>query len=72
MNDFFDSLKEIKKDLKKQESIKSKVKQKIAPKNENYIFKDEFDIEKESIKSRQKRLQNEFLSYMKDQGVKEI
>lgn len=58
MNDFFDELKALKKDMVKdqEKSIKDGIKAK----------------EEESIKAREKRLQDEFLEYVKDTNIKKI
>lgn len=76
MNDFFDSLKEIKKELKKQEIAKKPIKPKKSNSDTNEfkeIFQDEeFDLEKESIFSRQKRLKDEFQEYVKNCNIKKI
>lgn len=71
MNDFFDDLKNIKKDMLKNEALKQNAKE-IAEKikSEDDEFKVEFD--KESIKQRVKRLQDEFLEYAKDENIKKI
>lgn len=71
MNDFFDDLKNIKKDMLKNKALKQNAKE-IAEKikSEDDEFKVEFD--KESIKQRVKRLQDEFLEYAKDENIKKI
>ncbi|MCI6989623.1 MAG: hypothetical protein MR902_08755 [Campylobacter sp.] len=58
MNDFFDDLKDIKERLQKDEK-------------EN-IKKDENFIQDESKKDRFKRLEDEFLDYIKELDVKQI
>ena len=71
MNDFFNDLKNIKKDMLKNKALKQNAKvitEKI--KSEDDEFKVEFD--KESIKQRVKRLQDEFLEYAKDENIKKI
>ncbi|EPH07865.1 hypothetical protein HMPREF9309_01120 [Campylobacter ureolyticus ACS-301-V-Sch3b] len=71
MNDFFDDLKNIKKDMLKNEAFKQNAKETAEKiKSEDDEFKVEFD--KESIKQRVKRLQNEFLEYTKDENIKKI
>lgn len=71
MNDFFDDLKNIKKDMLKNEAFKQNAKETAEKiKSEDYEFKVEFD--KESIKQRVKRLQDEFLEYVKDENIKKI
>lgn len=71
MNDFFDDLKNIKKDMLKNEAFKQNAKETAEKiKSEDDEFKVEFD--KESIKQRVKRLQDEFLEYTKDENIKKI
>lgn len=71
MNDFFDDLKNIKKDMLKNEAFKQNAKETAEKiKSEDDEFKVEFD--KESIKQRVKRLQDEFLEYVKDENIKKI
>lgn len=71
MNDFFDDLKNIKKDMLKNEAFKQNTKETAEKiKSEDDEFKVEFD--KESIKQRVKRLQDEFLEYTKDENIKKI
>lgn len=71
MNDFFDDLKNIKKDMLKNEALKQNTKETAEKiKSEDDEFKVEFD--KESIKQRVKRLQDEFLEYAKDENIKKI
>ncbi|VYS96769.1 hypothetical protein [Campylobacter ureolyticus] len=71
MNDFFDDLKNIKKDMLKNEAFKQNAKETAEKiKSEDDEFKVEFD--KESIKQRAKRLQDEFLEYTKDENIKKI
>ena len=71
MNDFFDDLKNIKKDMLKNEAFKQNAKETAEKiKSEDDEFKVEFD--KESIKQRVKRLQDEFLEYAKDENIKKI
>ncbi|MDK8323474.1 MAG: hypothetical protein QP761_06245 [Campylobacter ureolyticus] len=71
MNDFFDDLKNIKKDMLKNEALKQNTKETAEKiKLEDDEFKVEFD--KESIKQRVKRLQDEFLEYTKDENIKKI
>ena len=67
MNDFFNDLKNIKKDMLKNEALKQNAKE-IAEKikSEDDEFKVEF------IKQRVKRLQDEFLEYAKDENIKKI
>lgn len=55
MNDFFDDLKAIKKDMVKENDKK-----------------EEFDLAKESVKAREKRLQDDFLEYMRISDIKKI
>ena len=69
MNDFFNDLKNIKKDMLKNEALKQNTKETAEKiKLEDDEFKVEFD--KESIKQRVKRLQDEFLEYAKDENIK--
>lgn len=71
MNDFFNDLKNIKKDMLKNEALKQNTKETAEKiKSEDDEFKVEFD--KESIKQRVKRLQDEFLEYAKDENIKKI
>lgn len=71
MNDFFDDLKNIKKDMIKNDALKqNSKKQREKDKFEDEDFKLEFD--KESVKSRIKRLQDEFLEYTKNENIKKI
>lgn len=71
MNDFFNDLKNIKKDMLKNEDLKQNAKEITEKiKSEDDEFKVEFD--KESIKQRVKRLQDEFLEYAKDENIKKI
>ncbi|QKF64592.1 hypothetical protein [Campylobacter corcagiensis] len=56
MNDFFNDLKAIKKELTKEQTKLEQEKTKIE----------------ESIKQREKRLQDEFLKYAKDACIKKI
>lgn len=78
MNDFFDSLKDIKKELEKDKKPKKTKSQAIKLENfdisedEKAEFASEFDLQKESITSREKRLQNEFLAYIKGENIKKI
>lgn len=71
MNDFFDDLKNLKKDMLKNEAFKQNAKETAEKiKSEDDEFKVEFD--KESIKQRVKRLQDEFLEYAKYENIKKI
>ena len=71
MNDFFNDLKNIKKDMLKNKALKQNAKEITEKaKLEDDEFKVEFD--KESIKQRVKRLQDEFLEYAKDENIKKI
>ncbi|MDU7071211.1 hypothetical protein [Campylobacter ureolyticus] len=71
MNDFFNDLKNIKKDMLKNKALKQNAKEITEKiKSEDDEFKVEFD--KESIKQRVKRLQDEFLEYVKDENIKKI
>lgn len=71
MNDFFNDLKNIKKEMLKNEAFKQNAKEITEKiKSEDDEFKVEFD--KESIKQRVKRLQDEFLEYAKDENIKKI
>ncbi|MCZ6105452.1 hypothetical protein O6B34_05175 [Campylobacter ureolyticus] len=71
MNDFFNDLKNIKKDMLKNKALKQNAKEITEKiKSEDDEFKVEFD--KESIKQRVKRLQDEFLEYTKDENIKKI
>ena len=58
MNDFFDSLKDIKKELEKE--------QKIAPKNCDASSKQNL------IARKQERLKAEFLDYVKNSDIRKI
>lgn len=75
MNDFFESLKDIKKELAKkdQKEIKKAKKSNPNPNEFKEIFEDEeFDLAKESIGARQKRLKDEFQEYVKHCDIKKI
>lgn len=58
MNDFFDSLKDIKKELEKE--------QKIAPKTGDALSKQNL------IARKQERLKAEFLDYVKNSDIRKI
>ena len=58
MNDFFDSLKDIQKELEKE--------QKIAPKNGDASSKQNL------ISRKQERLKAEFLNYVKNSDIRKI
>ncbi|MBR8463922.1 hypothetical protein KDD93_04945 [Campylobacter sp. faydin G-24] len=63
MNDFFDSLKEIKKELTKEQNTKN-TKQKSQ--NATTFSKED------AIAQKQERLKDEFLSYIKDSDIRKI
>ena len=58
MSDFFDDLKAIKKDMIKSDVVKKE--------------EEKLNLEKESIKAREKRLESEFLEYTKELNIKKI
>ena len=77
--DFLDSLKDIKKDMLKEQkaSIAPKPKPKKSNPNRDEfkdIFKDdlEADFPSESIQTRENRLKDEFEEFIKHAGVKKI
>ena len=73
MNDFFDDLKEIKKDmLKSSKKVESKSCLDENSKDNDSSFKEVFDLSKESVEAREKRLTDEFLEYTKDADIKRI
>ncbi|NLY03553.1 MAG: hypothetical protein GXZ15_01730 [Campylobacter sp.] len=73
MNDFFDDLKEIKKDmLKSSKKVESKSCLDENSKDNDSSFKEVFDLSKESVEAREKRLKDEFLEYTKDADIKRI
>lgn len=75
MMDFGEALKDIKKDMLKDAKVKTPVKaKKPNPNRDEFkdIFKDEFDISKESVEAREKRLKDEFIEYTKNAKIKKI
>lgn len=61
MNDFFDSLKEIKKELAKEQNLTPKT----AKQNQAHT-------KEEAIKHKQDRLKDEFLAYIKNSDIRKI
>ncbi|MBN7288506.1 MULTISPECIES: hypothetical protein [Campylobacter] len=61
MNDFFDSLKEIKKELAKEQNLTPKT----AKQNQAHT-------KEEAIKHKQDRLKDEFLVYIKNSDIRKI
>lgn len=77
--DFLDSLKDIKKDMLKEQKAINSPKPKPKKPNPNRdefkdIFKDdlEADFSNESINERESRLKDEFEQFIKHAGVKKI
>ncbi|MBQ6224073.1 MAG: hypothetical protein IJT33_05845 [Campylobacter sp.] len=77
--DFLDSLKDIKKDMLKEQKASIAPKPKPKKPNPNRdefkdIFKDdlEADFSSESIQTRENRLKDEFEEFIKHAGVKKI
>ena len=77
--DFLDSLKDIKKDMLKEQKASIAPKPKPKKPNPNRdefkdIFKDdlEVDFSSESIQTRENRLKDEFEEFIKHAGVKKI
>ena len=86
--DFLDSLKDIKKDMLKDKAASSAPKKpkKRNPNRDEFkdIFRDddggsgldsvaeEFDVAKESIAAREKRLKDEFLKYVDAANIKKL
>ncbi|MBE2986023.1 hypothetical protein CCAL13119_00980 [Campylobacter sp. RM13119] len=60
MNDFFDSLKDIKKELVKEQGVSLKPQ------------KDPQNAKQDAIKHKQDRLKDEFLSYIKNSDIRKI
>ena len=61
MNDFFDSLKEIKKELTKEQGVAKKPKKEVAS-----------HTKEEAILHKEKKLRDEFLAYTKDSNIRKI
>lgn len=61
MNDFFDSLKEIKKELAKEQGVAKK------PQKEAVTYTKE-----EAILHKEQKLRDEFLAYTKDSNIRKI
>lgn len=77
--DFLDSLKDIKKDMLKEQKASVAPKPKPKKTNPNHdefkdIFKDdlEADFSNESVNGRENRLKDEFEEFIKHAGVKKI
>nr|WP_314441327.1 hypothetical protein [uncultured Campylobacter sp.] len=86
--DFLDSLKDIKKDMLKDKAASSAPKKPKRPNPNRDEFKDifidddsgggldgvaeEFDVAKESIAAREKRLKDEFLKYVDAANIKKL
>lgn len=60
------------KSRKKTKSQVTKLENFDISEDEKAEFTSEFDLQKESISSREKRLQNEFLAYIKGENIKKI
>ena len=61
MNDFFDSLKEIKKELTKEQGVAKKTQKEAA----SYT-------KEEAILHKEQKLRDEFLAYTKDSNIRKI
>ncbi|WP_107832658.1 hypothetical protein [Campylobacter concisus] len=61
MNDFFDSLKEIKKELKKEQGVAKKPQKEAI-----------FHTKEEAILHKEQKLRDEFLAYTKDSNIRKI
>ena len=61
MNDFFDSLKEIKKELAKEQGVAKKPQKEVIP-----------HTKEEAILHKQQKLRDEFLAYTKDSNIRKI
>lgn len=67
MNDFFDSLKDIKKEMVKNHTIKTQNLQKNDKKQEKTTFSKE-DV----VAYKEQKLQDEFLAYIKNSDIRKI
>lgn len=75
--DFLDSLKDIKKDMIKEQKAINSPKQKPKKTNPNRdefkdIFKEDLDFANENISEREKRLKDEFAEFVKFADIKKI
>lgn len=70
MNNFFDNLKDIKKDMIKKEKVNETKDKKPNPNRDE--FKDIFKDEEESLELKKERLQDEFKKYVEFSKVKKI
>ena len=61
MNDFFDSLKEIKKELAKEQGVAKKPQKEVIP-----------HTKEEAILHKEQKLRDEFLTYTKDSNIRKI
>lgn len=61
MNDFFDSLKEIKKELTKEQGVAKKPQKEVIP-----------HTKEEAILHKEQKLRDEFLAYTKDSNIRKI
>ena len=61
MNDFFDSLKEIKKELTKEQGVAKKPQKEVIP-----------YTKEEAILHKEQKLRDEFLAYTKDSNIRKI
>ncbi|WP_103633059.1 hypothetical protein [Campylobacter concisus] len=61
MNDFFDSLKEIKKELTKEQCMAKKPQKEVAS-----------HTKEEAILHKEQKLRDEFLAYTKDSNIRKI
>lgn len=71
MNDFFESLQEIKKELKKEQKQKELPK-KPKPNPNRDEFREIFKDEEENLGDKEARLQDEFLNFIKHCDVRKI
>ena len=61
MNDFFDSLKEIKKELAKEQGVAKKPRKEVIS-----------HTKEEEILHKEQKLRDEFLAYTKDSNIRKI
>ena len=61
MNDFFDSLKEIKQELTKEQGVAKKPQKEVIP-----------HTKEEAILHKEQKLRDEFLAYTKDSNIRKI
>ena len=68
MNDFFDSLKEIKKELAKEQGVAKKPQKEAA----SYTKEAASYTKEEAILHKEQKLRDEFLAYTKDSNIRKI